>query len=84
MSAPIDVLAVMDRDCFAAAQNRDDEGMIIPDQRLRMFGESREARAAVAELIDAGSAILSHNPAHCDTDEEKRLRAALARVQGAT
>ena len=37
----------------------------------------------VAELIEAGHAMLSHNPAHCDTDDEKRMRAALANVGGA-
>ncbi len=86
MSAPVDVLAVMDRDCFAAAQNRDDEGMIIPDQRVRMFGESREARAAVAELIqaaDEASVALGESMEHThQLVAHMRLCAALARVQG--
>ena len=33
---------------------------------------------AVSALVEAAKATLSHNPAHYDTDEESRLRAALA------
>ena len=67
MSGPVDVLAVMDRAAGSlfAAQGE------MPDDLM-------QARAAVAELVDKATAILSHNPAHCDTTEEAALRAALA------
>lgn len=44
-------------------------------------GELAAARAAVAELIAKADAILSHNPAHFDTDEEAALRAALSAIR---
>lgn len=47
-----------------------------------MQQEAREARAAMAELIEKSAAILNASPATL-TAHKKELRAALARVQGA-
>ena len=77
MSAPVDVLAVLD---LAACRERD-AGM--PD------GVQIAARAAVAELIEAASEVdrLSRDFSVWDDPESVeravlRQRAALARIQG--
>lgn len=75
MSAGVDVLAVMTVSERLLA-NSDFHGAVAYVNRVT------EARAAVAELMDKAHAILSHNPAHYDTDEEKQLRAALAKCGG--
>lgn len=73
MTAPVDVLAVMD----AELSMLDGRGMTA------RFNEAREARAAVAELLDAAAAIAY--PYLTDPQVfncQPRLRTALARCKG--
>ncbi|WP_440984943.1 hypothetical protein ACQHIH_16155 [Xanthomonas sontii] len=72
MTAPgaVDVMEVMDREVARAG------GESYLDGR-----DLIEARAAVAELIEAAHATLTHDPVF-DTHHEERLRAALARIGG--
>ena len=81
MSAPVDVLVVMGR----AVEAMND----APQIPAFMSGELIEARAAVAELIEAASEVdrLSRDFSVWDDPESVeravlRQRAALARVQG--
>jgi len=89
MSAPVDVLAVIDR-AFGAADEHyldlrsSDDKPLGPayDRSCRYLKEHREARAAVAELI-----LAAGDADHAFTDGAKhpfllRIRAALARVKG--
>jgi hypothetical protein len=79
MNAPVNVLTVMDR---AAVNN--DAWASLADGETRKARENnshdiREARAAVAELVEAVKTDLFFtDPGH----EKKELRAALARVGG--
>ena len=80
MSAPVDVLAVLDALETVSG---------IPGDQLQKLVDVREARAAVAELIEAASEVdrLSRDFSVWDDPESVeravlRQRAALARVQG--
>lgn len=77
MSAPVDVLAVMDR---LADYYRDKERLIGPVDSPWSV-EHKIARNAVAELIDACAPAVTEEG--MTQDELNRLRAALARVGGA-
>lgn len=100
MSAPVDVLAVMDRAFGAAHEHYDDLRSAANepalgaayDRACRYMKEHREARAAVADLIEALEGL---DEAYCRAgpqltrdermEDRKRLvaaRAALARVKG--
>lgn len=73
----IDVLAVMFADQFDAIPKR--HAFADGKHLAALNAKSEAARAAIAELIDAGEEFAS-----CDSlDTQKRLKAALARV-GAT
>ena len=67
----VDVLAVMD-ECI---KSQNDALANWSHEYLH------EARAAVAELIEAASGMLPRDSTY-DDDDEARLRAALARVSG--
>lgn len=80
MSWPVDVFAVMDSFAFSMTGPASQE-------------EMREARAAVAELVEAAEAVRQSFSCHpvnaycdlCDGDEAaelERLRAALAKFGG--
>lgn len=69
MSAPVDVLAVMDR----AEEN---------GRNARMKREMREARAAVAELIEAAASYRALAIGRGMIHSGERLDAALARIGG--
>lgn len=78
MSVPVDVLAVMDR-CVARLDD-DSAGSSAHICALE------EARAAVAELIEAGPAMLRFLDLHQYLDRNgdvRRFRATLARIGGA-
>lgn len=87
MSAPVDVLAVMARDATAAWNDR------RGDREIQEFlgKESNEARAAVAELIEAVDKLFGADMEHCmemdgkeDQLEAVQLaKSALNRVKGA-
>ena len=80
MSGPVDVLAVMDADGRAVALLSDeyyDAGKSnLAEEWSDHLSVHDEARAAVAELIEAAAVTLA------EPWEIDRLRAALARVQG--
>lgn len=94
MSAPVDVLAVMDaysvpgQICcgMPVGGGCDENGNgEAPSCCGQPFTESnmQEARAAVAELIEAAEAAKQHAHRSCvDNQVTRRLAAALARVQG--
>ncbi|WP_312708617.1 hypothetical protein [Stenotrophomonas sp.] len=65
MSAPVDVLAVMARDATAAWNDRHG------DRDIQEFlgKESNEARAAVAELIEATTALRARLCLHGDWED---------------
>jgi len=77
MSAPVDVLAVMDEAIVSMGMFK-----LGPDKL-------REARAAVAELVEAASAVqqdLPHTTTAGPTEMVRRVlrfRSALARIGGA-
>ena len=70
---PVDVLAVMDS-CTDELEKQ--PGCYYTDA-----AKLQEARAAIAELIEAASGMLPRDSTY-DDDDEARLRAALARVSG--
>lgn len=80
-SAAVDALAVIRR----AVLRIRDPGNVHGNRRIsESYADDLEAAAdAIAELVAKANAVLSHNPAHCDTDEEADLRAALNRLGGA-
>lgn len=94
MSERIDVLAVMWADAADAAQYR---GLYLPERNPKdLLKRSDEARAAVAELIEAAREFHEANENIGDRKAgnaherlkrygtaERRIRAALARVGGA-
>ncbi len=85
MSAPVDVLAVLD-DRIEQARSR--AGCRSDKPEPIGVTEFRQARAAVAELIDAATAMagvqVNRQTPRNDAGSAKkaRLRAAIARVQG--
>lgn len=96
MSAPVEVLAVMDRAFSAADEHYSDlrsaatEPPLGPayDRACRYMKEHREARAAVAELVEAAKEKqrVTGGGAVCTVAESNavyhRMEAALARVKG--
>jgi hypothetical protein len=72
VSAPVDVLAVLD----AVDGILNSPVAVRRAELVRQQAAIREARAAVAELIEAAAVTLA------EPWEIDRLRAALARVQG--
>lgn len=84
MSAPVDVLAVMD-------SARNSMGMRLPGELDARRAEMAEARAAVVELIEAASDGMDvpkkegsdQNGRFYNAKNAARLRAALARIGGA-
>ncbi len=100
MSAPVDVLAVMDADALVlrsvmrernnkAMRSDHPEAEVRQDRARYLLEQHHEARAAVAELIEAASEVdrLSRDFSVWDDPESVeravlRQRAALARVQG--
>ena len=70
MTAPVDVLAVLDALETVSG---------IPGDQLQKLVDVREARAAVAELIEAANDIAVNG---YGTASIQRLDAALARVTG--
>lgn len=73
MSAPVDVLAVMDAfiSTFRWAEECEDDSEFLRD--------ANAARAAVAELIEAAAQV--HDAWH-DEEDWDRLSAAIDRVKG--
>lgn len=99
MSGPVDVLAVLDRAFGAANEHYDDLKSATDEPALgpayhracRYMAEHREARAAVAELIEKVDDLLSSHGEYrgyggAGEAIEERMRAelvsALARVKG--
>ncbi len=86
MSAPVDVLAVLDAVLAFAAR-----GVESDDPAREMIESGYEARAAVAELIEAADYVaryvasfsaMTYSPEACK-EANDRLTDALARVAGA-
>lgn len=83
----VNVLKVMDRDAELALSWN---GRAKPESQ-QAFRESQEARAAVAELIEAASSGIPMGTSHAKPQESlhflpqqaARLRNALSRVRGA-
>ena len=100
MSAPVDVLAVMDADASVlrslmrernnkAMRSDHPEAEVRQDRARYLLEQHHEARAAVAELIEAANraAIAAvrgddNHPGTIRNADLDALRAALARVQG--
>lgn len=97
MSAPVDVLAVMDGCVAGTREALPNIRKKSRDECEQFISEMAEARAAVAELIAAlkharstlGTALRHAAPDLFETDEDvtehlaiKRIDAALARAQG--
>ena len=100
MSAPVDVLAVMDADASVLrsemrrrnrkAMRSDHPEAAVRQERMKyLLAQNAEARAAVAELIEAANraAIAAvrgddNHPGTIRNADLDALRAALARVQG--
>ncbi len=88
MSAPVDVLAVVDRAARRAADERDqhdaNDAKEFADGWEAMRSDLRAARAAIAELIESAAVVVEpyRGDAYAGPDIE-RLEAALARVGGA-
>lgn len=82
MSAPVDVLAVMDVHIAAMAAGRGR----VACKDAPFYDEAREqfqkSRAAVAELIEAATPAAANDDYGMDADEIQRLINALARVKG--
>lgn len=77
MSAPVDVLAVMDRAFKDACASVTTEGYLLTR-------DIPEARAAVSELVSAAHAVERLATRHDGDDRMfNRLRAAIARCGGA-
>ncbi|WP_372183191.1 hypothetical protein [Xanthomonas axonopodis] len=86
MSAPVDVLAVLEREAQVANAYRRESGANVLASDAAQ--EAEEARAAMAELIAAASGIeglarLADAPLKDYRAAVDRLTAALARVGGA-
>lgn len=81
MTGPVDVLFVMLRDAIHADAYRESHGMSLEDFRACNM-DSRDAREAVDELIEAAQRI-ADNIIICDTQDGRAVCAALAHVRGA-
>ncbi|MDX5515854.1 MAG: hypothetical protein DI543_27825 [Bradyrhizobium icense] len=94
MSAPVDVLAVLDRAFGAANEHYDDLKSATDEPALgpayqracRYMAEHREARAAVAELIEAATRLRDRAEfegfGREANAEMSAVSTALARVKG--
>ena len=77
MNRPVDVLAVMDDAAHKLAH-----GVGMPAAQMAVAAELREARAAVAELVEAARYALLELNAAQSPETVADLRAALAKFGG--